>query len=160
MAKIISKIFSTLRGQVMNRKASSRRNLQVPVTISFMPEVNTGRLTMKPTVFSIKGETKDLSGTGIAFLLDSIRLQEYYLVGESRVLTAELELPNGTVTMKIVGQRYEQIGKHLSINKYLIGANIVSMTELEREVYDEYLRLGSKVKKNKNGLLELNVTKS
>ncbi len=144
----------------MNRKASSRRNLQVPVTISFMPEVNTGRLTMKPTVFSIKGETKDLSGTGIAFLLDSIRLQEYYLVGESRILTAELELPNGTVTMKIVGQRYEQIGQHLSINKYLIGANIVSMTDFEREIYDEYLRLGSKVKKDKNSLLELNVTKS
>src|SRR5215207_6446658 len=139
MAKIINKIFSTLRGQILSRKASSRRNLQVSITVSFLPGAKTGKLTMKREVFSIKGETKDLSGTGIAFLVDSIRLQEYYLVGENRILTAELDLPNGKVTMQIIGQRYEQVGEHLSVNKYLIGASIVKMDSSEREIYDEYL---------------------
>ena len=161
MAKIINKIVSTLRGQIMSRKASSRRNLQFPIKVSFTPEAtNSGRLTMKREVFSIKGETKDLSGTGIAFLLDSIRLQENYLVGENRVLTAELDLPNGKVTMQIIGQRYEQVGEHLSVNKYLIGAAIVKMESPEREIYDEYLRLGNRIKKNKNNVLELEPTKS
>lgn len=160
MAKIINKIVSTLRGQILNRNASSRHSLQVPITISFMPEVNTGRLTLKPTVFSIKGETKDLSATGIAFLLNSIRLEEYYLVGENRILTAELDLPNGKVTMKVIGQRYEQVGEHLSVSQYLIGATIVSMSPPEREIYDEYLRLGNKVKRVKPELLELDITKS
>lgn len=160
MAKIINKIVSTLRGQILNRNVSSRRNLQVPITVSFQPEVNTGRLTVKPLVFSVKGETKDLSGTGIAFLLNTIRLQEYYLVGEKRILTAELDLPNGKVTMKILGQRYEQVGEHLSVSQYLIGATIVSMNPLDREIYDEYLRLGNKIKKSKTSLLELDPTKS
>jgi hypothetical protein len=160
MAKIISKIVSTLRGQILNRKASSRRDLQVPITISFLPEANTGRLTMKRHVFSIKGQTKDLSGTGIAFLVDSIRLQEYYLVGENRVLTAELDLPNGKVMMQVIGQRYEQVGEHLSVNKYLIGANIINMNPPEREIYQEFLKYGNKVKNNKNSILELEATKS
>lgn len=160
MAKIINKIVSTLRDQFMNRKMASRRNLHVPITVSFTPEVKTGRLTMKREVFSIKGETKDLSGTGIAFLLDSIRLKEYYLVGENRVLTAELDLPNGKVSMQVIGQRYEQVGEHLSINKYLVGAAIVKMEPAEREIYGEYLRLGNKIKKNKNSILELEATKS
>ncbi len=115
---------------------------------------------MKREVFCIKGATKDLSATGIAFLVDSIRLREYYLVGENRVLNAELDLPNGKVMMQIVGQRYEQVGEHLSVNKYLIGATILDMTPREREIYDEYLRLGNKVQKGKTKIFEMEATKS
>jgi hypothetical protein len=160
MAKIIRKLVSILSGRIMNRMSSSRRDLQVPIKVSFMPEHNTGRLTMKREEFSIKGETKDLSATGIAFLVNSIRLREYYLVGENRVLNAEIELPNGKVTMQIIGQRYEQIGEHLSISQYLIGATILNMTPIERDIYDEYLRLGNKVKKDKTKIFELEPTKS
>lgn len=144
----------------MSRMNTLRRNLQVPINVSFVPENNTGRLTMKREVFCIKGATKDLSATGIAFLVDSIRLREYYLVGENRVLNAELDLPNGKVMMQIVGQRYEQVGEHLSVNKYLIGATILDMTPREREIYDEYLRLGNKVQKGKTKIFEMEATKS
>ncbi len=159
MPKIIRNLVSTIRKKI-NRINSSRRNLEVPISVSFVPQYNTGRLTMKREVLCLKGETKDLSATGIAFLVDSIRLYEHYLVGENRVLKAELDLPNGKVTMQIVGQRYEQIGEHLSINKYLIGATILSMSPIEREVYDEFLRLGNKVKKDKTKVFELEATKS
>lgn len=159
MPNIITKLVSTLRGQ-MNRISSSRRNLNVPISVSFEPTAATGRLTLKPEILSIKGETKDLSNTGVAFLVDSIRLKEHYLVGEERVLNAELDLPNGQVKMKLIGQRYEQVGEHLSISQYLIGATILSMASLDRELYDEYLRIGNKVKKDKSKIFELEVTKS
>lgn len=161
MSKSIRKFVSNLSGQIMSRMSSSRRDLQVPINISFEPESNTGRLTMKREVLSVKGKTKDLSTTGIAFLVDLIRLREHYLVGENRVLDAELDLPNGKVRMKLIGQRYEQIGgKHLSVNQYLIGATIISMTPLDKENYEEYLRLGNKAKNDKNKILELEVNKS
>lgn len=159
MPNIITKLVSTLRGQ-MNRISSSRRNLNVPISVSFEPSATTGRLSLKPEILSIKGETKDLSKTGVAFLVDSIRLKEHYLVGEERVLNAELDLPNGQVRMKLIGQRYEQVGEHLSISQYLIGATILSMASLDRDIYDEYLRLGNKAKRDNSKIFELEVTKS
>lgn len=145
----------------MRRMNSSRRDLNVSINVSFEPESNTGRLTIKREILSIRGETKDLSVSGIAFMVDSIRLREHYLVGENRILDAELDLPNGKIKMKLIGQRYEQVGgKHLSVNKYLIGATIKSMTPMDKEIYDEYLRLGNKIKKDKNKILELEVNKS
>ncbi len=107
---------------------------------------------------SIKGQTKDLSSNGIAFIVDSIRLKEHYLVGENRVLNVELDLPNGKIAMQIIGQRYEQIGEHLSISKYLIGANIVDMSQIERDIYEEYLKFGSKRKKQIKSVLSLDGT--
>jgi hypothetical protein len=93
------------------------------------------------------GETKDLSQTGIACIVSSIRLKENYLVGENRVLNAELDLPNGKVMMQVVGKRYEQVGEHISTARYLIGAGIVQMTDDDREAYEQFLKLGSKMTK-------------
>lgn len=62
--------------------------------------------------------------------------------------------------MKLIGQRYEQIGEHLSISQYLIGATILSMASLDRDIYDEYLRLGNKAKRDNSKIFELEVTKS
>lgn len=153
MTKTIRQIVSNLRGQISNRMSSSRRDLQVPISVSFEPESTTGRLNARREIFSIRGETKDLSASGVAFLVDSIRLKEHYLVGENRILDAELDLPNGKVKIKLIGQRYEQIGQHLSINKYLIGAIIKSMTPMDREIYDEYLKIGNKIKKRQKNVL-------
>lgn len=160
MANFIRKFFNEITNQIVGKTSSSRRSLQVPICLSFMPENNTGRLTAKREPLSIKGETKDLSDTGIAFLVDSIRLREFYLVGENRILDAILDLPGAKIKMRVLGQRYEQIGEHLSVSKYLIGASIESMNQIDREIYEEYLRQGGKLKKNKNSILEFEASKS
>ena len=144
----------------MSRISPSRRNLQVPISVSFEPETTTGRLTVKREILSIKGETKDLSATGLAFVVDSIRLREYYLVGENRVLDAIIELPDANIRMKLLGLRYEQFGEHLSVHKYLIGASIQSMNQLDREIYEEYLQGSKKLKKNKGEIFEFEASKS
>lgn len=160
MSKKLRKFVSSISDQIRSRINSSRRDLNVPISISFEPENNTGRLTIKREILSIKGETKDLSATGIAFLVDSIRLREHYLVGEDRILDAELDLPNGKIRMKLIGQRYEQVGQHLSVSQYLIGATIKSMTPLDKDLYEEFLRYGNKLKDDKNKSLELGINKS
>lgn len=142
---MIRALISKLNGQVMSRLSALRRDLQVPVNVS----IKTGVMLGKNESLSIGGETKDLSETGIAFYVDSIRLREHYLVGGDRVLNVKMDLPNGTVRMEIIGLRYEQIDMHSSNSKYLIGAKIVSMEPLDREVYQEFLRLGNKVLKSK-----------
>ena len=143
----------------MSRTNPLRHNLHVPISISFAPNTNTGRLTLNREVLVIKGETKDLSANGIAFVVNAIRLREYYLVGENRILNAELDLPNGKIAMQIVGQRYEQVGEHLSVTKYLIGATILNITPLERDIYEEFLKYGAKGKKQLKSILNLDITK-
>jgi len=99
-----------------------------------------------------------LSNSGVAFIVSSIRIKENYLVGEGRVLNAELDLPSGKVSMKIVGQRYEQVGEHISTARYLVGASIREMTDENREAYDAFLRYGGR--KGNTGSLKFGIDES
>lgn len=138
--ELISKLNKSLNSSVV----SARHNYEVPIKVSLEPNRNTGKLEMPVQHLSISGETKDLSKTGIAFIVSSIRLREYYLVGEQRTLNAELDLPNGKITMQIVGQRYEQVGQHLSESRFLIGATIIKISDDARDAYEHFLSHGKK----------------
>lgn len=155
---MIRKLVSKLNKSITERVVSPRRDYGVPIKISLEPDRNTGRL--QTANLSISGETKDLSKSGIAFLVSAIRLREYYLVGEGRTLNAELDLPNGKVKMQVIGQRYEQItDEHNSVSRFLIGAKIVRMLAPDREAYEEFLQFGKKLQKGKAGSLELGINK-
>jgi hypothetical protein len=149
MSDVIRKFISRLNLSFVENRSARRLNLQVPVRITIEPDEANGKLTTRRESLSASGETKDLSKSGIAFIVPSIRLREYYLVGENRTLSAELDLPNGKIRMQIVGVRYEQIGIHDSTINYLIGAKIVFISPLEQEIYEEYLKYGNKVKTDK-----------
>ena len=124
----------------LSKRASSRRlEKSVPIKLTVEPDKNTGRLQTPFEELSVVGETVDFSRTGVAFLVSCIRLKEFYLVGEGRVLKAEITLPNGRVTMRLVGRRYEQTGQHLSVTKYIIGAQIVEISEEDNERYLDFL---------------------
>ena len=146
-------LISSFNKSIAQRNVAQRYKYEMPIIISFEPIKKTGRLSLPMQKPSIRGETKDLSKTGIAFIVSSIRLNENYLVGGGRILDVELKLPNAKVEMQLIGQRYEQIeDKHNSATKYLIGAKIVQMSEPDREVYEDFLRIGSRLRKNARSL--------
>lgn len=157
---MLRKLIGNFRKSMSERVAPRRYAYQVPVIVSFDPLKNSGRKNQAGTILSVRGETKDLSSTGIAFIVPSIRLREYYLVGENRPLDIEMKLPEGKVKMQVVGQRYEQLGdEHTSMTGYMIGAVITQMSDDDRQLYDGFLRLGCKTKVSA-GKLELGVDKS
>lgn len=160
MSQIIRQILSKMNIFVMSRRSAPRIDRQVPITITLKSEKMNGSPVTKKEVLSIKGVTKDLSESGIAFYIDSIRLREHYLVSEDRILNAELELPNGAIQMQVIGVRYEQFDIHTSVAKYLIGARITHIEPLAMEMYKEYLRLGDKLKKDQMPILELDTKES
>lgn len=142
------------------RAAPQRHAYQMSISISLEPSSKTGKMNAAAANLSVRGETKDFSNTGIAFVVPSIRLRENYLVGENRTLDAELNLPGGKIKMRIVGQRYEQLGdEHSSTTSYLIGATIAQVSDGDREIYDEFLRSGIRTKINA-GTLEFGIDKS
>lgn len=141
---MIRKLIARFNKSVSERRAAPRYDFQAPVKIWIQPPGKTGKLQTPAEPLCIYGETKDLSAAGIAFLVPSIRIRESYLVGENCLLNAELDLPAGRLRMQIIGQRYEQIGEHLSVSRYLIGASIEQMKAEDREIYEHFLLYGRK----------------
>lgn len=144
---MIRKLIEKLSGILVERSHSARRKISLPIKLSFEPLHATGRLTAPAQVVYISGETFDLSSCGVAFVVSSIRVRENYLVGQDRILNAEIDLPDGKIQMKIIGRRYERVGVHVSAEKYLVGAEIVEITNENREAYDDFIRYGAKRKK-------------
>ncbi len=150
--KWVAKLNKSLAGSVV----SPRKGVAVPVRIWFEPDRNTGRLRMPHENLVITGETADLSRSGISFIVASIRIHENYLVGQGRILNAELDLPDGKVAMQVIGRRYEQVGEHISTARFLVGAEITKMSENEREIYQDFLKFGHKRRRRS---LELGIDK-
>ncbi|MGI8669757.1 MAG: PilZ domain-containing protein [Aridibacter sp.] len=148
---MIRNLISKFTKSVNERVVARRHEYHFPVKISFEPNRNTGNLQKSLNELFIRGETKDLSQSGIAFVVSAIRVREHYLVGDGHTLNAELDLPNGNVKMQIVGQRYEQTGQHISTTQYLIGAKILEMSDADQEAYNEFL----KIKTHPTGSLKL-----
>lgn len=153
---MIRELVSKFNKSLAERLVSSRKGYQAPIKLTFVPQTNTGRLKSPVEGLFIKGETIDISRTGIAFLVSSIRIKENYLVGQDRMLNAEIDLPGGKVRMQIIGRRYEKVGIHLSTEKFMIGAQIVKIDPQDQEIYEHFLRFGNK-RKPAAGNLELGI---
>ncbi len=154
LRKLIAKINKT----VSERRAAPRHNFHIPIRIWFESIHKTENPHSTNNNHTAWGETRDLSLSGIGFFVPSIRIQENYLVGESRPLNVELDLPGGKLQMQVIGRRYEQTGEHLSISRYLIGASISQISPENFEVYKQFL-LGDKKASVKAPTFELEVDK-
>lgn len=133
---------------LIERRASVRKKFQVPAKVCFAPEKNPMNLTVSCEELFLSGETVDLSETGVAFIVSSIRIKEKYLVGQERLLNVELDLAGKKVRMQVLGKRYERVGIHASTERYLVGAAIHDMSPDDRQKYDYFLRNGKKLLKS------------
>ncbi|GIU81855.1 MAG: hypothetical protein D6687_02015 [Acidobacteria bacterium] len=150
MPDFLRKLLRKLNESLTKKLSSKRFQARFPIKVTIYPEIVTGKLksARRPSL-SISGETVDLSKTGVGFVVSAIRLKEHYLVGENRTLYSEIDLPNGKVRMELLGVRYEQIEIHDSESKYLIGARIISIDPMSKEIYEEFLRLRGRIKPKK-----------
>jgi len=147
-------------GKSMSERSAPRRyDYETPVSISFQSFTSNGKPNASARL-SLRGNIKDLSLNGIAFIVPSIRLREYYLVGENRLLDVEMSLPSGKIKMQVIGRRYEQLGdEHSSTTSYMIGASIADTTDEDRKSYEDFLHTGCKTEITA-GALKLETDKS
>ena len=131
----------------IERRASLRKEFQVPVKVCFAPESNPHNLTLSCEEQFLSGETVDLSESGIAFVVSSIRIKEKYLVGQERILNVDMDLAGKKIRMRVLGKRYERVGIHASTERYLVGAFITDMSPDDRQKYEYFLRNGKKLLK-------------
>lgn len=153
---MLRKLISKFNRSLTESMVSSRRRHTAPVKIWIEPEINSERARELARSSCVLGETYDISRTGIAFVVPSIRLKEKYLVGHDLTLNVEMELPTGKVHMKVMGKRYEKVGVHISTEKFLVGANILSLTGIDKDHYETFLRRGHRGHRP-TGSLELGI---
>ena len=135
----------------------SRRRHIAPVKIWFEPEINSERAREAARSACLLGETFDISRTGIAFVVSSIRVKEKYLVGHERTLNIEIDLPTGNVHMQVIGRRHEKVGQHISTERFLVGAHILKLEGANKENYETFLRRGNRGVNRAAGSLELGI---
>lgn len=154
---MLRKLISKLNRSLSESMVSSRRRHTAQVKIWFEPDVNSERARDLARAACIYGETFDMSRTGIAFIVPSIRLKEKYLVGHERVLNVEIDLPTGKVNMMVMGRRYEKVGLHISTERFMVGAHILSLVGADKENYETFLRKGSRGTRQGTASLELGI---
>lgn len=153
---MIRSLVTKLTGLIAERSHSPRKRYAAAVKIWF--ERESGRLIHTSTADGVymTGQTVDMSKTGIGISVPAIRIKEHYLVGQERVLNVEIDLPREKVRMQVVGRRYEREGIHDSVERYIVGAEIVHISDADREAYEHFLRYGAKRRQAVNPGLETN----
>jgi len=140
------------------RRACVRKKYSLPVKVCFSPEKTMVRSAGRCDEAFLSGETTDISETGIGFIVAAIRIKENYLVGQDRKLNVELDVSGRKIRMQVQGVRYERVETiHLSVERYLIGAQIVAVNEEDQEAYDHLLRHGPKAATAMSSVVELTV---
>jgi hypothetical protein len=93
-----------------------------------------------PRTLRLVGRTRNISETGIAFIVPTLRIgDEFAHVIGSRLLI-RLYLPSGHVEIHATPVRYEQISPSPSERGYLIGVRITEMNDNEWVRMVEYVR--------------------
>jgi hypothetical protein len=142
---MLREIVSRFNRTLVERRASVRRKYEVAIKVCFAPQADGVKRPQGCDEAFLSGETVDLSETGVGFLVSSIRIKEKYLVGQERPLNLELDLAGKRVRMRVLGVRYERVGIHVSVEKYLVGARILEMDEHDRAAYERFLDNGKKL---------------
>jgi hypothetical protein len=128
---------SHLRRFIGNRRAHKRVRARLNFTLSLSdPRVNTNGSRRLPT---LDGHTLDVSTTGLALIVPAIRIGEHYLAGSDRRVYVKLDLPSGSVEMKLATVRYEALDETTGETGYVIGARIIEMADADRANFDKYV---------------------
>lgn len=136
MPELMRSIAARLRRFVGDRRRARRYKTRLLVNVSLLAAKTGNSATRR--VPSLQGHTCDISASGIALIVPSIRIGGHYLTGEDRVLRLTLALPAGPTEVQVVPVRYERLEEEEE--GYLIGARITEMSDNDRGRYVAYLR--------------------
>ena len=137
------------------RRSAPRKKVSVAVRVRLAPSRSSvGHLKASEKI-SLSGATKDISTCGLGLILPSVRINEHYLVGQDHQLIIELDIHDRTVIINAIGRRYEEVGVHLSVKRFLVGVEIVEMSPTDRAAYEYFLNNSRKLMKKMGDVLEL-----
>jgi PilZ domain-containing protein len=136
MPELFRSLAARLRQYFKDRRHAERRKVRLPASVSLIEK--TKKVNSRRSHATLQGETRDISGDGLAIVVSAIHIEGHYLVGEGPLLV-ELELPDGTVHIKATPVRYERLDEDESASGYLIGAGITQISDEDRRRFMAYI---------------------
>lgn len=129
-----------LREVVADRRSVRRLKAQRQARLLFnVSIVNDATGERHNQTIPLVGFTRDISETGLALIVPSLRTGDRYLVDEGCMLRVVLlDLPSGEVEIFATPVRYQQLNEP-EIG-YLIGVQITEMSESDRTRLLQYLK--------------------
>ncbi len=135
----------SLTGSSSDSRRATRHAAQLDARLFFQlsapePTGTNDNAIRTPRTLRLVGRTRNISETGIAFIVPTLRIgDEFAHVIGSRLLI-RLYLPAGHVEIHATPVRYEQLSQSSSERGYLIGVRITEMTDAEWVRMVEYIR--------------------
>jgi hypothetical protein len=140
MPELIRSVVSRVRMFVKDRRNSSRLRVRLLFSISVGRKANgngSGHLERL-----LRGHTRDLSQNGLALNVPQVHLDGHHLATEERDLQLKLELPDGPISMLVTPSHYERLDETELGCGYLIGVQIVQISDEDRRRYLSFITQG------------------
>jgi hypothetical protein len=140
MPELIRSVVSRVRMFVKDRRSSSRLRVRLLFSISVGRKANgngPGHLERL-----LRGHTRDLSQNGLALNVPQVHLDGHHLATEERDLQLKLELPDGPISMLVTPSHYERLDETELGCGYLIGVQIVQISDEDRSRYLSFITQG------------------
>jgi PilZ domain len=141
MPELLRSIASRLREFIGNRRRAPRfvTHLEAGLALSVSLSNSKASALSESQSLKLAGYTRDISATGLALIMPAIRIGGQYITGQNRTLEIMLKLPNGTIKVKATPVRYSPLDEEGTDTGYLIGAQIVHMSDEDRSLFNAYL---------------------
>ncbi len=140
MPELIRSIAGRLREFVGNRRRAPRyvTHLEVGLALNVsLPGADARQKDGDPV--RLAGYTRDISASGLALIVPTIRVGGQYVTGETRRLRIMLKLPTGPIEIHAAPVRYSPLEEGGDDTGYLVGVQITGMSDEDRALYDAYL---------------------
>jgi len=141
MPELIRSIANRLREYVGNRRRAPRlmTHLEAGLALSVsLPGTKTGAQAAGGQL-RLAGYTRDISQSGLALIVPSIRIGGQYITSGNRTLQIALKLPDGQVEIYGTPVRYSPLDEDATDTGYLIGVQIERMSDDDRARYNTYI---------------------
>ena len=139
MPELLRSIITRLRGVMGDRRRARRYQARLTASVSLLDVKLVAESVIPRRLPQVEGYTRDVSETGLALILPTIRIGEYYLTGEGRRLLVTLDLPTGPLALHVIPARYEKLDEDKTETGYLIGVRITEMSDADRARFNAYL---------------------
>jgi PilZ domain len=141
MPELMRSIAARLHRFIGDRRRAPRHRLRIPFKLSLTsvkPNINGAQ-----SLPVLEGFTRDISTTGLALILPTIRIGEHYLMGEGRTLRITLEFATGPLQLDAVPVRYERLDEDETEKGYLVGVQITEIDDHDRARFNEGMNKSS-----------------
>ncbi|MDX6269185.1 MAG: hypothetical protein QOD28_408 [Acidobacteriota bacterium] len=124
-------------------RRAARRDAQLDARLSFLLPAheptaanhNAASHNAPPRTLRLVGRTRNISETGLAFVVPTLRIGDEFARAIGSPLLVTLYLPSGRVEIHATPVSYEQLPPSPSERGYLIGVRVTEMAD------DEWVRL-------------------